>query len=63
MLRVLLSLATLALLALPPGSAAAASRIQAVATTTDLKALTEAVGGDLVEVDALARGNQNTHDL
>jgi len=34
-----------------------------VATTTDLKALTEAVGGDLVEVDALARGNQNPHDL
>ena len=41
----------------------AASRIQVVATTTDLKALTEAVGGDLVEVDALARGNQNPHDL
>ncbi|HXJ81391.1 MAG TPA: metal ABC transporter substrate-binding protein [Candidatus Methylomirabilis sp.] len=34
-----------------------------VATTTDLKALTEVVGGDLVDVDALARGNQNPHDL
>jgi zinc/manganese transport system substrate-binding protein len=34
-----------------------------VATTTDLKALTEAVGGDLVDVDTLARGNQNPHDL
>ena len=34
-----------------------------VTTTADLKALTEAVGGGLVEVDALARGNQNPHDL
>jgi len=62
-LKALLSLAALAMLAWPLGPATAASRIQAVATTTDLKALTEAVGGDLVEVDALARGNQNPHDL
>jgi zinc/manganese transport system substrate-binding protein len=41
----------------------AAGKLHVVATTTDLKALTEAVGGDLVEVDALARGNQNPHDL
>ena len=54
------ALAGLALLA---GSAGAADKIRVVATTTDLKALTEAVGGDLVEVDALARGNQNPHDL
>jgi zinc/manganese transport system substrate-binding protein len=54
------ALAGLALLA---GSAGAADKIQVVASTTDLKALTEAVGGDLVEVDALARGNQNPHDL
>ena len=46
-----------------PGPAVAASRIPVVTTTTDLKALVEAVGGDLVEVDALARGNQNPHDL
>ena len=45
------------------GAASAAHKIRVVATTTDLKALTEAVGGDLVEVDALARGNQNAHDL
>ncbi|PYO53179.1 MAG: ABC transporter substrate-binding protein, partial [Candidatus Rokuibacteriota bacterium] len=44
-------------------SADAADRIRVVASTTDLKALTEAVGGELVEVDALARGNQNAHDL
>lgn len=43
--------------------AAAADKIRVVATTTDLKALTEAVGGKLVDVDALARGNQNAHDL
>jgi zinc/manganese transport system substrate-binding protein len=43
--------------------AEAASKIAVVTTTTDLKALVEAVGGDLVEVDALARGTQNPHDL
>ncbi len=56
----LVALAGLALLAGPAG---AADKIRVVATTTDLKALAEAVGGDLVEVDALARGNQNPHDL
>jgi zinc/manganese transport system substrate-binding protein len=50
-------------LALLAGVAGAADKVRVVATTTDLKALTEAVGGDLVEVDALARGNQNPHDL
>ena len=45
------------------GPAQAASKIPVVATTTDLKALVEAVGGDLVDVDALARGTQNPHDL
>jgi zinc/manganese transport system substrate-binding protein len=45
------------------GSLDAADKIRVVATITDLKVLTEAVGGDLVEVDALARGNQNPHDL
>jgi zinc/manganese transport system substrate-binding protein len=43
--------------------AEAADKIRVVTTITDLKSLTEAVGGDLVEVDALARGNQNPHDL
>jgi ABC-type Zn uptake system ZnuABC Zn-binding protein ZnuA len=50
-------------LALLAGDAGAADKLHVVATTTDLKALTEAVGGDLVDVDALARGNQNPHDL
>jgi zinc/manganese transport system substrate-binding protein len=41
----------------------APAKIRVVTSTTDLKALTEAVGGELVEVDSLARGNQNPHDL
>jgi zinc/manganese transport system substrate-binding protein len=57
---ILLLLVTLGALAAP---GRAADKVRVVATTTDLKALTEAVGGDLVEVDALARGNQNPHDL
>jgi ABC-type Zn uptake system ZnuABC Zn-binding protein ZnuA len=47
--------------AAPP--AGAADKIRVVATIPDLKALTEAVGGDLVEVDALARPSQSPHDL
>lgn len=55
--------ASLLALGLWAGGAGAAEKIRVVTTTTDLKALTEAVGGRLVEVDALARGNQNAHDL
>jgi len=40
-----------------------AANIRVVATLPDLKALTEAVGGDLVEVESLARGDQNAHDI
>jgi ABC-type Zn uptake system ZnuABC Zn-binding protein ZnuA len=47
--------------AVPP--VAAAGKVRVVTTTTDLKTLTEAVGGDLVEVDALVRGNQTPHDF
>jgi zinc/manganese transport system substrate-binding protein len=43
--------------------APAAGKLQVVATIADLQALTAAVGGDLVDVDVLARGNQNPHDL
>jgi zinc/manganese transport system substrate-binding protein len=50
-------------IALLAAGAEAADKVRVVTTTTDLKALAEAVGGDLVEVDALARGNQNAHDL
>jgi ABC-type Zn uptake system ZnuABC Zn-binding protein ZnuA len=55
--------AALLALGLWAGGAEPADRIRVVTTTADLKALTEAVGGDLVEVDSLARGNQNPHDL
>lgn len=41
----------------------AADKIRVVATIPDLKALAEAVGGDLVEVETLARGTQNAHEL
>jgi zinc/manganese transport system substrate-binding protein len=44
-------------------SAGAASKVNVVTSLPDLKALTEAVGGDLVEVESLARGTQNPHDI
>lgn len=64
-MRILAGLFSASLLALGlwAGGAGAADKIRVVTTTTDLKALTEAVGGNLVEADALARGNQNAHDL
>jgi zinc/manganese transport system substrate-binding protein len=42
---------------------AEAQKLRVVTSTTDLRALTEAVTGDLAEVDAMARPNQNPHDL
>jgi ABC-type Zn uptake system ZnuABC Zn-binding protein ZnuA len=44
-------------------AAFAAERIRVVATIPDLKALTEEVGGKLVDVESLARGTQNAHEL
>ena len=41
----------------------AADKIRVVATIPDLKALVEEVGGNLVEVETLARGTQNAHEL
>lgn len=49
--------------AMPASSGRAADRIRVVATIPDLKALAEAAGGDLVEVETLARGTQNAHEL
>ena len=43
-------------------SAQAAGKLRVVATIPDLKSLTEAVGGDLVEVESLTRGTQNFHE-
>jgi len=64
-MRTLIQILATAALALPllQGSANAADKIRVVTTITDLKSLTEAVGGDLVEVDALVRPSQNPHDL
>lgn len=42
--------------------AAAGERVRVVTTIPDLKALTQAVGGDLVEVESLTRGTQNFHE-
>jgi zinc/manganese transport system substrate-binding protein len=46
----------------PSAGTEAADKVRVVATIPDLKSLTEAVGGDLVEVDSLTRGTQNFHD-
>src|SRR5262245_4826793 len=57
----LLVLALAAGSVLAPG-AQAARKLKVVATIPDLKSLTEAVGGDLVEVESLTRGTQNFHE-
>jgi ABC-type Zn uptake system ZnuABC Zn-binding protein ZnuA len=43
-------------------AAHAADKVRVVTTIPDLKSLTEAVGGDLVEVESLTRGTQNFHE-
>ena len=40
----------------------AARKLRVVTTIPDLKSLTEVVGGDLVEAEALTRGTQNVHE-
>src|SRR5512138_980567 len=60
---ILLLLAALLVAAAPAPTASAADKIRVVATIPDLKALAEEVGGKLVDVEALARGNQNAHEL
>jgi zinc/manganese transport system substrate-binding protein len=44
------------------GVVAAADKVRVVTTIPDLKSLTEAVGGDLVDVESLTRGTQNFHE-
>src|SRR5262249_25884572 len=63
MRRIALALALLGIAggSLLPG-AEAARKLRVVTTIPDLKSLAEAVGGDLVEVDALTRGTQNFHE-
>lgn len=57
------SLAIVVAVGLVAGGVGAASKVRVVTTITDLKALTEVVGGDRVDVDTLARADQNPHDL
>ena len=62
--RVLRVLATITVaFALGTSGARAADKVRVVTTIPDLKALTEAVGGDLVDVESLTRGTQNAHDV
>src|SRR3989441_11401337 len=60
-LSLLLALVLAVASLLGPG-AEAARKLRVVATIPDLKSLTEAVGGDLVEVEGLTRGTQNFHE-
>jgi ABC-type Zn uptake system ZnuABC Zn-binding protein ZnuA len=53
---------TLALGTALPMAAHAADKVRVVTTIPDLKSLTEAVGGDLVDVESLTRGTQNAHE-
>src|SRR5438477_9508523 len=58
----LIVLLLMVLAAVSPPPVQAARKLRVVATIPDLKSLTEAVGGDLVEVDSLTRGTQNFHE-
>jgi len=57
-----LILSVLAAASVLTSGAHAARKLKVVATIPDLKSLTEAVGGDLVEVESLTRGTQNFHE-
>jgi ABC-type Zn uptake system ZnuABC Zn-binding protein ZnuA len=58
-----LTLSLAAVWAVLGAPAASAQKLRVVTSTTDLKSLTEAVTGDLAEVDAMARPNQTPHDV
>ena len=62
-MRRLIATVLLVALTMAQPAADAAAKLRIIATIPDLKALIEAVGGNLVEVESLARGNQNPHDL
>ncbi len=55
--------AIVAALTLTAAGAHAARKLRVVATIPDLKALTETVGGDLVDVDTLSRATVNAHEM
>src|SRR5437867_6264180 len=55
--------AVLIVLALSVTGAEGAHKLRVVTTIPDLKSLVEEVGGDLVDVESLARGTQNAHEV
>src|SRR5438876_3052025 len=55
--------ATLVALSVLVSGAHADRKLRVVATIPDLKALTEVVGGELVDVDSLSRGTVNAHEI
>jgi ABC-type Zn uptake system ZnuABC Zn-binding protein ZnuA len=57
------ALAGVFLLGLLFNGAEGAHKLRVVTTIPDLKALVEEVGGDLVDVESLARGTQNAHEV
>jgi len=57
------ALAGVLLLGLMLTGAEGAHKLRVVTTIPDLKALVEEVGGDLVDVESLARGTQNAHEV
>jgi ABC-type Zn uptake system ZnuABC Zn-binding protein ZnuA len=59
--RVVIRFAAFGLLALATSVRPAAAALRVVATTADLAALATEVGGDKVQVDALAKGYQDPH--
>jgi zinc/manganese transport system substrate-binding protein len=50
-------------LGLPFGGAHGAHKLRVVTTIPDFKALVEEIGGDQVDVESLARGSQNAHEV
>src|SRR5262245_44288456 len=56
-------LGTILAIGMAVGGATAAGKVRVVTSLPDLKALTEVVGGSLVDVESLARGTQNPHDI
>jgi len=55
--------AVLIVLALSVTGAEGAHKLRVVTSIPDLKSLVEEVGGDLVDVESLARGTQNAHEV
>jgi ABC-type Zn uptake system ZnuABC Zn-binding protein ZnuA len=60
-MRVIIRLAVLGLVAVAVSARPASAALKVVATTADLAAITSEVGGDKVQVDALAKGYQDPH--